>query len=925
MPTRHIFRFGFDFRSLFVACVCVCVAGLGASCDDDTQTTADDTASPDTFVSTDTGAQPTDTHTSDPDSAADADPDARPSMCDAPEDWQSTTINGWSVSVDARDGAWRVAASEGGAVVLAGPGWCAQPDAVRVSDTGTPQVNAGFGAFQIFLNRGLTWSAATAAPPTVAVDAQNKTISTRWATDQGEIAFTIKAQGTEDLWIGLEGAQAAGELSMACAPDEAFFGLGTQATGMDLRGGSFPLWTQEQGIGKPNNGQPFPLSNIPEAAYAPMGVLYSSAGYTAVIGHDAFSRYDLCESDAGRVILASYAAQPSFVLVAGDTPADRLAALTDRYTGRLLHDPPAWVFGPWNDAVGGPARLTEVRDLLRAQNIPSSAIWSEDWIGGDQSDTGFRLSYAWAWDPALYPDLPADVAALHAQGFAFLAYFNTFVPEPTAMWGEGVAGGFLVKDAQGDVIEFADPAFRNAALVDLTNPAALTWLKGYLTTAADDLAIDGWMADFSEWLPIEAQMDNGQSGWLAHNLYPVLWQRVNTEVFNTVHATGSESPNNWTFFARSGWASINGGTAGASPTMWGGDQNTDWGYDDGFPTTVPIATHAGLAGVAVFGTDIAGYTSVSNPPTRKPLFYRWSWLGVFHGIMRTHHGFDECSNWSFDRDPETLEHYRRLTSIRTLLYPYIQTLAAEARTTGLPLMRHPYLVEPTQRALWTGNDYSFFFGPNLWISPVLRENEDTRVVTLPGDGWWPLFGTVAHTNKAAGDTITVPAPLTELPALVRPGTILPLLYDVVDSFYGATDPAVSDLSDMVAAYRLALYPAPDGALHSTTIGAATISGTGWPTDAASVDWLSAEVNGQPVSSCADPVIGPCVDPLTPALLVEGFDLTITAGGATLTILNPSTSGPTPRYRIAIAAHAWFPFNAPTALTQPDPDVPPPCE
>ena len=116
---------------------------------------------------------------------------------------------------------------------------------------------------------------------------------------------------------------------------------------------------------------------------------------------------------------------------------------------------------------------------------------------------------------------------------------------------------------------------------------------------------------------------------------------------------------------RSGWASINGGTGGRAPVLWGGDQNTNWEYDDGFPTVLPIGSHAGLSGVPIFGSDIAGYTSLNVPHTTKELFYRWSSLAAFHPVMRTHHGSDECRNWAFDRDEETLTHFRRYARLHT--------------------------------------------------------------------------------------------------------------------------------------------------------------------------------------------------------------------------------------------------------------------
>src|SRR5690606_33232056 len=111
----------------------------------------------------------------------------------------------------------------------------------------------------------------------------------------------------------------------------------------------------------------------PEAAYAPMGVLFSSAGYAGLLGHDGYHELDLCHTHDDTVRLRAYPQLPSFVLVRGDIPRDQLEAVT-AYTGRV-GDTPDWVFGPWNDAVGGPERLWNVARTLRDNGVPSSAIW----------------------------------------------------------------------------------------------------------------------------------------------------------------------------------------------------------------------------------------------------------------------------------------------------------------------------------------------------------------------------------------------------------------------------------------------------------------------------------------------------------------------------------------------------------------------
>ena len=849
-------------------------------------------------------------------------------------------LGDWSVILREGDGQWEV--RDAGRSVMRGPGACeAERAAARVADGQLPY-RESFGQYRIRMDSPqLGWIEldGEVVPEQVSPD-QVRLRYRLLGRPQSSVWLVFARHGQGDLRVALEtdlpGA-VAGELSMRCDPQEDFFGLGTQSYAMTLRGGKFPLWTQEQGIGKPDNGGLFPLNNVPEAAYAPMGVWHSSQGYTALVTHDSYSELELCKGQPDRVTLRSYKEQPGMVLVSGESLGERLTRAAKGYLGLPASMPPDWAFAPWNDAVGGPERLAQVALALRQAQIPSSAIWSEDWIGGEQTATGFRLSYAWEWSPQTYPDLPADIRQLHAQGFAFLAYFNTFVPQPTRMWAEGLERGFLIKTQDDQVYTFQDPAFRTATLVDLTNPAARQWMSDYKRTAALDLGIDGWMADFSEWLPVTSKLHSAEDAWLVHNRYPVEYQKINREVMEQVHGQG-EAANDWLFFSRSGWASAKGGSASVASIIWAGDQDTDWDYDDGLPTVIPIGAHVGLSGLPFYGSDIAGYTSLQAPNTNKELFYRWASLGSLSPIMRTHHGSDKCGNWTFDRDPETTQHYKRWASIHTMMLPLWQVLSQQALETGWPIMRHPYMVQPQLPALWRGLSYQYFIGQDLLVAPVLAKGATQREVALPAQGspWWPLLGDSPLAETAAQDgedegvrVVTALAPATELPAFVRPGTTLGLLPEAVDTFYGATAPGVRDLSQVQDHYLVAMYPDASGQLREAQIAPGVVtSGEGWRARSP-LAWAQATLNGQALPSCAQEPAASCVDADLGLLKVVG------RSGQLAVPIGPDDQRATLRWSASrqITLHlrgvgglaAFGPWAAATTLTDLDPQIPAPCK
>lgn len=870
-----------------------------------------------------------------------------PGACCAPAGWDEApftrTFDGWQVRVWPATGAWSVTGPGALGVVLAGPGGCdaaLQVARVSVPVSGQPAVERQFGAFKIDLE-AVTWVAAApdSGPSRIDDDADALTVWWPLADGMGEVGVTFSAYGEAGaLRVGLavarEGAPAGGRLGWTMKTNEGVFGLGTQVPGLDLRGHRYPLWTQEQGIGKLPDPVLWPLQNTPEAAYAPMGVWHTSAGLSALADFDAYGELDVRPAD--HATLRTWGQAPAFVLLPGDTPAQRVQALTE-LTGRIQR-PSDWTFAPWNDAVGGPDRLYAVASALRDADIPSGAIWSEDWIGGEEGTTGFRLSYAWEWDPTLYPNLPTDIAALHTQGFAFLGYFNSFVPKPTRMFQEGAEGGFLIQDSAGEPYIFDDPAFRPASLVDLTNPDAVAWLKAYLTTAAGTLGMDGWMADFGEWLPSDCVLRSGEDPWVVHNRYPLLWQQVNTEVMTDLHGGGPDTAEGWTFFARSGWASTWGASASRTPTMWGGDQNTDWGRDDGFPSVLPLTLHAGLSGVPILATDIAGYSSFTTPPTDKELFYRWASQGALTPLMRTHHGSSQCANWAFDRDAETLQHYRRWAKVHVLLYPLWRALTDAAVATGLPVMRHPWLVEPQRESLWREARDLYFLGDDVLVAPEMEEGVFERTVVLPAAGWWPLFAAApVQTNAPTAETladgalrVTVPAPVTEVPAFVRPGTAIPLLPHAVDTLYAPAPPdpelapEVTSLASVEGWRRAALYPDANGQIRPMKVGAVRVSASGL---AVPVDWSAATFDGAALAPCGSVGEGQIcrLDDGAGVRVVGPGTVGVGDGVVVLEALSGDAGAATQATELAVAGAAWGELVTPTPMTDLAPDIPPPCE
>jgi alpha-glucosidase (family GH31 glycosyl hydrolase) len=427
--------------------------------------------------------------------------------------------------------------------------------------------------------------------------------------------------------------------------------------------------------------------------------------------------------------------------------------------------PPDFAFAPWNDAVYGSDNVRRVAKKLRDRGIPSSVIWTEDWKGAEKEGDKYVLSEDWDIDRTLYPDFEKLASDLHAQGFKFLTYFNTFMYKSSDAWAETSSKGYLIKTADGQPYTFQGGKMTDTSLLDFSNPGTRQWVLGKLK-AAMAAGSDGWMGDFAEWMPVDAVTYEG-TGLTQHSLHPVQWQEIQREAIDTA-GDGVER----LFFARSGWF----GTPQLADVFWAGDQRTDFQADDGLPTILPIGIGLGLAGISTYGHDIAGYQSSTNPPSTKELFFRWTELGAWSPVMRTHHGYQAYKNWNWESDDETTAHFARYARLHIALFPFWKGLANVANRTGFPIWRGLGLVFPGDGKVWGIKD-QVMAGDGVMIAPVQEQGAVKRDVYLPEGNWFAWDADTAPV--AGGTTVSVGAAMSEIPVFAKAGTAVPMLPDGV--------------------------------------------------------------------------------------------------------------------------------------------------
>jgi alpha-glucosidase (family GH31 glycosyl hydrolase) len=550
-----------------------------------------------------------------------------------------------------------------------------------------------------------------------------------------------------------------------CRPEDRFLGFGWQSWGTAARGESIPTWVSEPGIGKDlTTDDPtgaWYLLGRRHSSHMPMPEFLTRRGAMVVVENEGRNVFAMCSENerVGRMQLELPAKVHVFY---GPSPSAALARKTAHF-GRPRQAPPD-AFAPWNDAIFGSAEVRRVAKLLRDRKIPSSVIWTEDWRGGEPNPLvpdGYRLREEWDVDRTLYPDFEQVARELHEQGFKWHVYFAPFVVKDTRVWNDALAQGVLIQRQDGSPYIFPGPTFHDTSMLDLTNPKARAWAVAKMQ-AALALGADGFMGDYGEWLPTDARLFAG-SARAVHNRYPVLWQEVQREAMDTMPDAATAGRLS---FVRAGWF----GTPQLADVFWAGDQSTDFKLDDGLPTIIPIGLGLGLSGVSTYGHDIAGYQTTNTKPATKELFFRWSALGAFSPVMRTHHGTAPKANWSFDRDEETLTHWTNMARQHMALFPYLRGLGAEATRTGTPIWRHLAFHHPQEDDLWSVSD-EFLLGERVLVAPVVVEGALRRSVLLP-DGVFYNFFDGAPVGAKRFD---VDVPLGAIAVFARAGAIVPML------------------------------------------------------------------------------------------------------------------------------------------------------
>lgn len=560
-------------------------------------------------------------------------------------------------------------------------------------------------------------------------------------------------------------------LSVATNAGEHIYGCGETYSKFDLKGENVRIWVAEHQNTRRISGKIIKeklLGKHPEKtlkfdkyeSYYAQPTFVSSDKYYVHCDINAYSEFDF--SDPGKITFY-FQESPSLI----SESAKDFAELS-RKLSNLLGRPtplPDWVYEggifamqDWkydgkttHEGFDGCGNVDRKIARAKEAGVKINGVWCQDWCGCRCTQFGYQVMWNWQYDEKQYPNLPEKIKEWDAQGVKFLGYINPFIALEKNIYQEAKEKGYCVKDREGNDYLVTITTFP-AAMVDFTNPEAYEWYKNLIKENMIGIGMGGWMADFGEYLPIDAVLHSGEDAALLHNRWPAIWAKLNREAIEESGKLGEVF-----FFTRAGHTE----TIKYSTLMWTGDQHVDWSVDDGLASVIPATLSLGMSGYGIAHSDVGGYTTIMHMTRSRELMMRWAEMNAFSPLFRGHEGNQPSRNVQFDDDGELLSHMKKCTAWYTGLRSYIKEAVQKTVDEGTPVMRPLFYHYDEPEAYDAKTEY--LLGRDILVAPVYREKDSTRTCYLPDDTWVHLFSG----KEYKGGQVTVDAPLGQPPVFIR--------------------------------------------------------------------------------------------------------------------------------------------------------------
>jgi alpha-D-xyloside xylohydrolase len=542
--------------------------------------------------------------------------------------------------------------------------------------------------------------------------------------------------------------------TFASPADEHYYGLGQNQEGyLDHRGHTVECWNNYVATGGPTWCIPFAVTN---KGY---GLVWDNPSQTTIM--PGFNEQTRWLSQVGNRV--------SFFVIAGQN-TDEIYGGYRLLTGATpLLPKAAYGYIQCKQRYITQDEVMQVAKGYRDRHLPADVL-VVDWFY-------YTKMGQMDMDPKNWPDPKAMNDELHKMGFqTMISVWPRFVPDDRFYdlinkkgWFEHLADGTPTNGLPYD---------RAGSDIDTTNPEAARW---YWDTIRDNILSKGfdslWADETEPDLPPNGSYYHIGPGTRYYNVYPLFHTGALYDGFRR------DTKSRALILSRDAYL----GVQSKGTIVWSSDIAPTW---DTLKRQIPTGLDAAASGLAYWSNDTGGWQYLpgehhpAHPPLLDPsdaranvggyddypeLYTRWFEYATFLPIMRTHGSRNFNEVWSYGKQAEPiLEKYLKL---RYELMPYIYSLGYSTYESGAPYMRALFMDFPDDAKAADLTD-EYMFGPAFLVAPVTDQGVTTREVYLPAGTDW--FNYWTNERVHGGHTISVSAPIDQLPLFVRAGSIIPL-------------------------------------------------------------------------------------------------------------------------------------------------------
>ncbi|MEY9931129.1 alpha-glucosidase (family GH31 glycosyl hydrolase) [Catenulispora sp. GP43] len=366
-----------------------------------------------------------------------------------------------------------------------------------------------------------------------------------------------------------------------------------------------------------------------------------------------------------------------------------------------------------------------------------------DWKSPNQWD-------GWNWNTSLFPDPNAFMTWTQQQGLQTALNIHTAISgsDPQFSAANSTAGGL-----SPDVTRSGDYEF------DWSNPNQLAAYFN-LHKPFEQQGVREWWLDYC----------GGCGNSTASDPHVAPGNFINQAYAQDGTARGLRGFS----FGRIGSSSQAGDNGNYALGPWSERRNTMQFTGDTEATWAMMALEAQFAG----DEAAAGISNVSNDigsfhgdHLADDMYARWVQLGAFQPIDRLHSDHGDRLPWNYGTAADASA--ERFLRLREALVPYTYTLAAQAHTTGVPIIRPLYLDYPSNNEAYTFKQ-EYLYGDNVLVAPITTASDangnGSVSAWVPPGTWTDYFTGTSYTGPT---TVTITDPLNEMPVLIKSGGIMP--------------------------------------------------------------------------------------------------------------------------------------------------------